>query len=147
MPEVRKTSISNVKTFDIEATRYRRFFDIESRNFDIDAVRYRRNFDIEVHLRRYRLMLLRYLDTISKLCASISMFVSFDIGVSLLGTAWAAVAPTRYWTQIAVCTGYCQYCQCCALAAHWLRTGCALAAAPAAAAGAAPRPAEYVCWS
>ena len=123
MPEVRKTSISNVKTFDIEATRYRRFFDIESRNFDIDAVRYRRNFDIEVHFRRYRQMHLRYLDTISKLCASISMFVSFDIGVSLLGTAWAAVAPTRYWTQIAVCTGYCQYCQCCALAAHWLRTG------------------------
>jgi hypothetical protein len=63
-------------------------------------------------------MHLRYRDTISKLCSSISMFVSFDISVSLSDTAWAAVAPTRYWTQIAVCTIYCQCCQCCALAAH-----------------------------
>ena len=140
--------ISKVKTFDIDPVRYRRIFDIESKNFDIDVVRYRRNVDIEVQnidiviyryrrISRYRQMHLRYLDTISKLCASISMFVSFDIGVSLLGTAWAAVAPTRYWTQIAVCTGYCQYCQCCALAAHWLRTGCALAALAAAPAAAA----------
>jgi hypothetical protein len=30
-------------------------------------------------------------------------FVFFDIGVSLSDPAWAAVAPTRYWTQIAVC--------------------------------------------
>ena len=53
------------------------------------------------------------------------MFVSFDIGVSfkLSDTAWADVAPTRYWTQIAVCTMYCQCCQFCSLAAHWLRTG------------------------
>jgi hypothetical protein len=69
---------------------------------------------------RYRQMHLRYLDTISKLCASILMFVSFNIGVSLSDTAWAAVtvASTRYWTQISVCTMYCQCCQFCALAAH-----------------------------
>jgi hypothetical protein len=53
-------------------------------------------------------MLLRYLYTISKLYASISNFVFFDIGVSLSVTAWAAVAPTRYWTQIAVCTLHCE---------------------------------------
>ncbi len=53
-------------------------------------------------------MLLRYLYTISKLCASISKFVFFDIGVSLSDPAWAAVAPTRYWTRIAVCTLHCE---------------------------------------
>jgi hypothetical protein len=36
------------------------------------------------------------------------MFVSFDIGISLSDPAWAAVAPTRYWTQIAVCTFHCE---------------------------------------
>ncbi len=47
--------------------------------------------------------------TISNLCASISNFVFFDIGVSLSDPAWAAVAPTssRYWSQIAVCTLHC----------------------------------------
>ncbi len=53
-------------------------------------------------------MFLRYLYTISKLCASILNFVFFDIGVSLLDPAWATVAPTRYWTQIAVCTLQCE---------------------------------------
>ena len=52
-------------------------------------------------------MLLRYLYTISKLCASISNFVFFDIGVSLSDTARAAVAPSRYWTQIVVCILHC----------------------------------------
>jgi hypothetical protein len=31
-------------------------------------------------------------------------FVFFNIGVSFSDPAWAAVAPTWYWTQIAVCT-------------------------------------------
>ncbi len=53
-------------------------------------------------------MLLRYLYTISKLCASISNLVLFDIGVSLSDPAWAALAPTRYWTQNAVCTLRCE---------------------------------------
>jgi hypothetical protein len=53
-------------------------------------------------------MLLRYPYTISKLCASISNFVFFAIGVSLSDPAWAAVAPTLYWIQIAVCTLHCQ---------------------------------------
>jgi hypothetical protein len=44
-------------------------------------------------------MLLRYLYTISKLCASISNFVFFDISVSLSDPAWAAVAPALYWTS------------------------------------------------
>ncbi len=35
------------------------------------------------------------------------MLVSFDIGVSLSDPAWAAVAPTLYWTQISVCTFHC----------------------------------------
>jgi hypothetical protein len=49
-------------------------------------------------------MQLRYLYTISKLCTSISNFMFIDIGVSWSDPAWAAVAPTRYWTQISVCT-------------------------------------------
>jgi hypothetical protein len=53
-------------------------------------------------------MLLGYLYTISKICASISNFVFFDIGVSLSDPAWAAVAPTWYWTQIAGCTLHCE---------------------------------------
>jgi hypothetical protein len=57
---------------------------------------------------RYLQMLLRYLYTISKFCASMSNFVFFDIGVSLSDAAWAAVAPTRYWTQIEVCTLHCE---------------------------------------
>jgi hypothetical protein len=36
------------------------------------------------------------------------MFVSFDIGVSLSDPAWAAVAPTRHWTPIVVCTFHCE---------------------------------------
>jgi hypothetical protein len=53
-------------------------------------------------------MLLRYLYTISNICSTISNFVFFDFGVSLSGPAWAAAAPTRYWTQIAVCTLHCE---------------------------------------
>ncbi len=56
---------------------------------------------------RYRQMLLRYLYTISKLCASISNFVFFDIGVPSTDPAWAAVASTRYWTKIVVCRLHC----------------------------------------
>jgi hypothetical protein len=44
-------------------------------------------------------MHLPYLYTIS---------VFFDIGVSLSDPAWAAVAPARYWSQIAVCTLHCE---------------------------------------
>jgi hypothetical protein len=99
-------------------------------------------------------MLLRYLYTISKLCALISNFVFFDIGVSLSDPAWAAVAPTRYWTQIAVCA-HCIANQSLpvahappgppsAAAAEPTLGGAATPAAPAAATGAEPGPAEYV---
>ncbi len=106
-------------------------------------------------------MLLRYLYTISKICASKSNFVFFDIGDSLLDPAWAAVDPTRYWTQIAVCA-HCIANQSSpvahappgppsAAAAEPALGGtvapAASAAAPAAAAGAAFGPAEYVSWS
>jgi hypothetical protein len=53
-------------------------------------------------------MLLQYLCSIPKIFSSISNFVFFDICVSLSGPALAAVAPTRYWTQIAVCTLHCE---------------------------------------
>jgi hypothetical protein len=36
------------------------------------------------------------------------MFMSFNIGVSSSDPAWAAVAITRYWTQITVCTFHCE---------------------------------------
>jgi hypothetical protein len=69
---------------------------------------------------------------ISKLCALILNFVFFNIGVSFSDPAWAAVAPTWYWTQIAVCTLHYESIiargSCAARAA-------ASAAAPAAAAG------------
>ncbi len=58
---------------------------------------------------RYRKMVLRYLYTISKLCASISNFVFSDIGVSLSDPAWAAVAPS----SLLLGTGHrlrCEYC-------------------------------------
>jgi hypothetical protein len=97
-------------------------------------------------------MLCRYLHTISKLCALISNFVFFNIGISLSDPAWAAVAPTRYWTQIAVCSLHCESIiargSCTARAALSRRSGAAApatpAAAPAAAAGAALGPAKYV---
>ena len=97
-------------------------------------------------------MLLQYLYTISKLCASISNFVFFDLGVYLWDPAWAAVAPTLYWTQIAVCTLHCESIitrgSCAARAALSRRSGgCTrrrghtrcTGRAPAAAAGAAAR--------
>jgi hypothetical protein len=95
-------------------------------------------------------MLLRSLYTISKLCASISNFVFFDIGVSLSDLAWAAVAPTRYWTQIVVCTLHCKsiIARGASAAAGAALGGAFAPVAPGAApAGAARGPAEYVCWS
>jgi hypothetical protein len=100
-------------------------------------------------------MLLRYLYTISKLCASISNFVFFIIGVSLSDLAWAAVAPTRYWTQIAVCTLHCESIiargSCAAMAGGCTRrrgrtgrTGRSCGAAPAGAVGAELGPEKYV---
>jgi hypothetical protein len=98
-----------VETFDIDPVRYR-MFDIEACNIDIDTVRYRRNVDIEV-IYRYR----RFLD-IDKcyfdICiryrsffASISKFVFLDIGVFC---RIQPGLPTRYWTQIVVCTLHCK---------------------------------------
>jgi hypothetical protein len=60
---------------------------------------------------RYRQMLLRYLYTELKLCASISNFVFFNVGVSLSDPAWAAVAPTWYCTQNVACTLHCESCE------------------------------------
>jgi hypothetical protein len=76
------------------------------------------------------------------------MFVSFDIGVSLSDTAWAAAGcGSSYLVLDTDCRVHNLL-----PVLPVLRTGCALAAlaaAPAAlaAAGAAPGPAEYVCWS
>jgi hypothetical protein len=44
-------------------------------------------------------MLLRYLNTISKLCASISNFVFFDIGVSLPGLLFCSKAGASFPRQ------------------------------------------------
>jgi hypothetical protein len=64
---------------------------------------------------------------ISKLCASISNFVFFDICVSLKDPSWAAVAPTLYWTQIVVYILHCESIinrdSCAALAALSRRSG------------------------
>ncbi len=94
-------SISKVVTFDIEPVRYRRILDIEAWNFDIDAARYRRNVDIAVQ--NFDIVIYRYrgfldIDKCSfdiciryrSICASMSNFVFFDIGVFLSDPAWAA---------------------------------------------------------
>jgi hypothetical protein len=101
--------------------RYRRSFGIEAWSFDIDAERYRRNIDIEVQNFKFDISIvipdIENL-SISTNASSISLynieafalsnFVFFDIDVSLSDPAWAAVAPTRYWTQIVVCTLHCE---------------------------------------
>ncbi len=135
-----ETSISKMNGFDIEAVRYRRNFDIEVYNVDIEVY----NFDIvvsrywiyidveectfDIGIYRYRSFGLRY--------QRIFNIVFFDIGVSFLDPAWAAVA--RYWTQIVVYNLLCIKCL----------TPRLLAAAAAVAAHALPLAAAAgVAWS
>jgi hypothetical protein len=82
---------------DIDSSRYRRYVDIEVKNFDIGIYRYRR-------FSRYRSKFFRYPCTMSKLCASISKVVCFNICAFF---AWVAVARARFWTHIAVSTIHC----------------------------------------
>jgi hypothetical protein len=81
-PDIEETSISKFKlqNFDIAIYRYRRFLDIDKFSFDI-YIRYR-SFEL-----RYRIS-----------CSSIPvLFCQIQPGL-----------PTRYRTQIAVCTLHCK---------------------------------------
>ena len=131
-------SISKVEIFDIEPLRYRRIFDIEASKIDIDSPRYRRNIDIEVQnfdivisryrtKRRYREMPIRYLYTISKIFCFDIDFRVLRYRCFFVGSSLGPGLPTRYRTQIAVCTLHCKSiitrCSCAAWAALSRRSG------------------------
>ena len=76
--DIEETSISKLFSIDIDSSRCRRNIDIEVQNFDIGIYRYRT-------FSRYRSTLFRYPCTMSKLCASTSNVVFFDICAFLPG--------------------------------------------------------------